>query len=99
MPQLTPISKQRHADKSWTLFTTHTFVAKDNLTPLVAAEISKAISSLPIVYAQLLSMDNIQVFAQLAKTRAQMNQMAQAKSASQVTDIQPILGDDDMISF
>jgi hypothetical protein len=55
--------------------------------------------ALPIAYAQLLSMGNIQVFAQLAKARAQMNQMDQAKSVPQVPDIQPMLGDDDMISF
>lgn len=263
MPQLTPISKQRHAEKSWTRFTTYAFAAKDNLAPLVAAEIPKAISSLPmafarhqdrfllvavlsltpganlfvsptgqwlgryvpsafrgypfklaraegqedlilcldedsglvsedkaagepffddngeiaqsvkgvldflnqvernrvvteaavaclaeaglitewplkikdqdqekpvtglfridepklnaldddqflklrkaqalpIAYAQLLSMENIQVFAQLAKAQAQMNQMAQAKTTPQVPDIKPMLGDDDMISF
>jgi len=46
MPQLTPISKQRHAEKSWTRFSTYTFAAKDNLAPLVAAGIPKMISSL-----------------------------------------------------
>jgi hypothetical protein len=52
--------------------------------------------ALPIAYAQLLSMNNIQMFAQLANAQAQM---AQVKSAPQVPDIQPMLGDDDMISF
>ncbi|MFO7911128.1 MAG: SapC family protein, partial [Desulfotignum sp.] len=47
--------------------------------------------ALPIAYAQLFSMGNIQNFAQLAKAQGQMKEKKQ--------DIKPILGDDDMISF
>jgi hypothetical protein len=52
MPQLTPITNQTHSEKSWTRFSTYTFAAKDNLAPLVAAEIPKAASSLPIAFAR-----------------------------------------------
>jgi hypothetical protein len=52
MPQLTPISKQRHTEKSWTRFTTYTFAAKDNLAPLAGAEIAKAVSDLPLAFAR-----------------------------------------------
>jgi hypothetical protein len=47
--------------------------------------------ALPIAYAQLLSMGNIQNFQQLAKAQEQMKENN--------PDITPILGDDDMISF
>ena len=47
--------------------------------------------ALPIAYAQLFSMGNIQNFAQLAKAQEQMKE--------KTPDIKPILGDDDMISF
>lgn len=52
--------------------------------------------ALPIAYAQLMSMGNIQNLAQLAKAQEQMKQ-AQTKAKNM--DIQPVLGDDDMISF
>jgi hypothetical protein len=52
MPQLTPITKQNHADKSWTRFSTYTFASKDNLAPLAGAEIAKAVSTLPIAFAK-----------------------------------------------
>jgi len=51
---------------------------------------------LPIAYAQLLSMNNIQMLVQLAKARTQM---AQARKTPQASDIGPAFGDDDMISF
>jgi hypothetical protein len=51
---------------------------------------------LPIAYAQLLSMNNIQMLVQLAQGRAQM---AQSRKTSQASDIGPAFGDDDMISF
>jgi hypothetical protein len=47
--------------------------------------------SLPIAYAQLLSMDNMQVFEKLAKTQEQMK--------NNVPDVGSFLGDDDVISF
>jgi hypothetical protein len=59
--------------------------------------LARKAGALPIAYAQLLSMGKyIQVFAQLAKAQAQTNQ---AQMKAKATDIQPILGDDDMISF
>jgi hypothetical protein len=51
---------------------------------------------LSIAYAQLLSMNNIQMLAQLAEARAQMSQ---ARKTPQASDIGPAFGDDDMISF
>lgn len=52
--------------------------------------------ALPIVYAQLLSMGNMQNLAQLAKVR---EQMAHAQRREKDLDIRPVFGDDDMISF
>jgi hypothetical protein len=52
MPQLTPITKQTHINKSWTRFSTYTFAAKDNLASLVAAEIPKAISAMPMAFTR-----------------------------------------------
>jgi hypothetical protein len=51
---------------------------------------------LPIAYAQLMSMGNMQNLAQLAKAQEQMKQ---AQTKQKDLDIQPIFGDDDMISF
>lgn len=51
---------------------------------------------MPIAYAQLLSMNNIQMLSQLAQAQAKMNQ---AQKNAPVPDIKPMLGDDDMISF
>ncbi len=129
MPQLTPITKQNHSEKSWTRFTSYTFASKDNLAPLAEADVisewplkiqdgdqEKSVTglyrideeklntledekflkirkagALPIAYAQLFSMGNIQNFLQLAKTHEQLK--------TKTPDIQPILGDDDIISF
>jgi hypothetical protein len=52
--------------------------------------------ALLIAYAQLMSMGNMQNLAQLAKAQEQMKQ-AQTKQKN--LDIQPVFGDDDMISF
>jgi hypothetical protein len=52
MPKLTPITKQTHSNKSWTRFSTYTFAAKDNLASLVAAEIPKAISAMPMAFTR-----------------------------------------------
>lgn len=49
----------------------------------------RKVGALSIAYAQLLSMNNIQMFAQLAKARAQKRS----------PDIKPAFGGDDMISF
>jgi hypothetical protein len=52
--------------------------------------------ALPIAYAQLMTMENMQNLAQLAKVREQMKQV---QTKQKDLDIQPIFGDDDMISF
>jgi hypothetical protein len=52
MPKLTAITKQNHADKSWTRFTSYTFASKDNLAPLAGAEIAKAVTGLPMAFAK-----------------------------------------------
>jgi hypothetical protein len=52
MPQLTPITKQNHSEKSWTRFTSYTFASKDNLSPLAGAEIAKAVTALPMAFVK-----------------------------------------------
>jgi hypothetical protein len=52
--------------------------------------------ALPIAYAQLLSMGNMQNLAQLAKVR---EQMAQAQRKEKDPDIPTIFGGSDMFSF
>jgi hypothetical protein len=44
MPQLTPISRRNHADKSWTRFTSYSFASKSSIASLVGAEIPKALA-------------------------------------------------------
>jgi hypothetical protein len=48
MSNLTAISKENHAHKSWTRFTSYQFAAKDNLVPLVAAEIAQSVLNFPM---------------------------------------------------
>lgn len=52
MPRPTPITRQQYAEKSWTRFSSYAFAARDNLAPLVAAEIPKAVSSLPLAFVR-----------------------------------------------
>ncbi len=52
MPQLTPITKQNHSEKSWTRFTSYAFASKDNLVPLAGAEIAKAVTALPMAFVK-----------------------------------------------
>ncbi len=52
MPQLVPITKQNHTEKSWTRFSSYTFASKDNLAPLAGAEIAKAVSALPMAFVK-----------------------------------------------
>jgi hypothetical protein len=52
MPQPTPITKQSHADKSWTRFSSYQFASKDNLASLAGAEIVKAVTALPMAFVQ-----------------------------------------------
>lgn len=50
MPKLIPISKETHVDKSWTRFKSYQFAAKDNLAPLVGAEVVKAVLAFPMAF-------------------------------------------------
>jgi hypothetical protein len=52
MPNIAPISRERHADKGWKRFDSYTFAARTALAPLVAAELPKAAMSLPIAFVQ-----------------------------------------------
>lgn len=48
MSNLTAVSKENHASKSWNRFTSYQFAAKDNLVPLVAAEIAQSVLNFPM---------------------------------------------------
>lgn len=50
MPQLSAITKQSHTDKSWTRYSSYAFASKDNLAPLVGAELSKAVHAFPMAF-------------------------------------------------
>lgn len=52
MTQIRPVSRQRHADKSWTRFSSYGFAAKHSIAPLVGAELSKAMLHLPVAFAR-----------------------------------------------
>lgn len=52
MPKLTAITKDTHAHKSWSRFTSYQFAAQDNLVPLVSAELAKSIQNSPIVFTK-----------------------------------------------
>ena len=52
MPNIVPISRERHADKGWKRFDSYAFAARTALVPLVAAELPKAAMSLPIAFVR-----------------------------------------------
>jgi hypothetical protein len=52
MTQLTPISKKKHADKSWTRYSSYNFAAKESIVPLASAEIFNASLSLPLAFVK-----------------------------------------------
>lgn len=52
MPNIVPISRERHADKGWKRFDSYAFAAHTTLVPLVGAELPKAAMSLPIAFVQ-----------------------------------------------
>lgn len=66
MPKLIPISKEIHADKSWIRYSSYQFAAKDNLAPLVGAEVSKAVLSFPMAFIK--QQDNFTLVAVLSLT-------------------------------
>jgi hypothetical protein len=52
MPQPTPITKQSHADKSWTRYTSYEFASKNSLAPLVGAELTRAATAFPMAFVK-----------------------------------------------
>lgn len=52
MPNIVPISRERHAGKCWKRFDSYAFAAHTALVPLVAAELPKAAMSMPIAFVQ-----------------------------------------------
>jgi hypothetical protein len=66
MPQLSAITKQSHADKSWTKYSSYAFASKDNLAPLAGAEISKAVHAFPMGFIK--SQDSFFLVAVLSFT-------------------------------
>jgi len=52
MPNYQAISRERHANLRWKRYTSYTFAAADSVVPLVAAELPKAVMSLPIAFTE-----------------------------------------------
>ena len=52
MPNLHVISRERHAALRWKRYSNYTFAAADSVVPLVAAELPKALMSLPIAFIE-----------------------------------------------
>lgn len=52
MPNIVPISRDRHADKGWKRCDSYAFAARTALVPLVGAELPKAAMSLPVAFVQ-----------------------------------------------
>lgn len=53
MARLVGVSKDRHGDKSWGRPGSFSFASRDNLVPIVAAELSRAVSSMPLAFVRL----------------------------------------------
>ena len=52
MPNFHVISRERHAARRWKRYSNYTFAAADSVVPLVAAELPKAMMSLPIAFIE-----------------------------------------------
>ena len=52
MPNYQAISSEHHASKRWKRYTNYRFAAADSVVPLVAAELPKAVMSLPIAFIE-----------------------------------------------
>lgn len=50
MTRLIPLTPERHSGKFWKRYNSYRFAARDNLTPLVAAEIPKAAQNMPMAF-------------------------------------------------
>lgn len=53
MPNYQPISRERHGNQHWARSSSYAFAAHETVVPLVAAELSKAMLSLPIGFTDL----------------------------------------------
>ncbi len=53
MARLVGVSKDRHGDKSWGRPGSFSFASGENLVPIVAAELSRAVSSMPLAFVRL----------------------------------------------
>ncbi len=69
MPKLSAITKDTHANKSWTRFQSYQFAAQDNLAPLVSAELAKSIQNFPIAFIK--QQDSFTLVAVLSLTPGQ----------------------------
>lgn len=54
MPQIQVISRERHAQQRWQRYTHYAFAAQEAVVPLAAAELSKAVMSLPLAFVERL---------------------------------------------
>jgi hypothetical protein len=52
MVKLTPVSKESHADRSWNRVESYGFASRNNLAPLVGAEITRATLTLPMAFVR-----------------------------------------------
>ncbi len=53
MPNYVPVSRERHADQSWTKFSSYAFAAQTAVAPLVAAELPKAMMAMPLGFIRV----------------------------------------------
>jgi len=52
-PQLTAISAEKFSGKAWRRYNSYAFAARENLIPLVAAELAKAVPTMPLGFVQI----------------------------------------------
>lgn len=52
MPNFQAITRERHGQQRWKRYTNYRFAAADSVVPLVAAELPKAVMSLPIAFIE-----------------------------------------------
>lgn len=52
MPKYVPVSKETHASKHWKRYESYAFATGENIVPVVAAELPKAVTAFPIAFIQ-----------------------------------------------
>lgn len=52
MTKIVPVSRERHADLRWQRYSSYNFVATTTVVPLAAAELTLAVSALPLAFIQ-----------------------------------------------